>query len=168
MLFLVALSGAAAQAAGAGEVVHVTGFYKADNASQELVRGTLETSRGDLRVEGVVFDWVPQDGELMELWGRLEPQDEGAILKFYNGRNLGEDRFARPTPALSAGDTAELYLKISEGGSLPLTVTQGITEDQQVFTLPGYEGPMGVQCVSGTVSIDASGRKTLSGASACG
>lgn len=132
-------------------LVRLWGRYLPFADYQGLVRGVLTDGSYSLRVEGSVFDWRPTVGEYIEVWGRLERGQQSYVLHFYNGRELGQNRQPRPTPSLSAGVHLSLVLKVTLGGNLPHPFYQGVTEDGQVFTLPGYQGSAGVVCLQGTV-----------------
>jgi hypothetical protein len=145
------------------EYIRVQGWYQSDGETTALVRGSLEKGGYKLRVEGTVFDWHPQAGALVDLWGRLERRGGAFLLRFHNGRNLGEARAPNPTPALEKGDHVQLKLNVTSGGSTPFPLMQGTTEDGYTVFLPRYSGPLGVRCLEGTVRYlrAASGERSI-------
>ncbi len=134
--------------------VRVTGRYLPFAAHTELVRGVLAQGNFALRVEGSSFDWMPKAGEQVELWGQLETDERGPLLRFHNGRPTKDKRRApRATAELKAGERARLWLRVTTGGSEPFPVSTGVTEDGRTLTLPAsYPGPFGVVvCLEGMV-----------------
>ncbi|QRK12030.1 hypothetical protein JQX13_19485 [Archangium violaceum] len=139
--------------AGSGPV-RVTGRYMPYAEYSDLVRGVLVSGRFALRVEGPSFDWTPKPGEYVELWGQLESDAQGPLLRFHNGRPTRDTRRApSPMPELTAGQQVRLKLRVSEGGANPFPNAQGVTEDGRNVMLPkDYAGPFGVVCLQGTVA----------------
>lgn len=144
--------------AGSG-LVRVTGRYLPYAEYSDQVRGVLALERFALRVEGPSFDWVPRPGERVELWGQLESDDKGPVLRFHNGRPTRDARRApNPTPELTAGQPVRLKLRVSEGGGSPFPMASGVTEDGRRVMLPrDYKGPFGVVCLQGTVAALGNG-----------
>lgn len=151
--------------------VRVQGLYTADRDTIALVRGTLSSGNATLRVEGTVFDWKPQSGTPVDLWGVLEERAGEPVLVFHNGRNPGDDRRPRPTPELAEGEQVEVWLQVTTGGTAPQPIMQGVSEDRVAFLLPGYEGLTGLVCVTGGVtylSVLGTQRPALTGPKPCG
>ncbi len=151
--------------------VRVQGLYTADRETTALIRGTVSSNNVTLPVEGTVFDWTPQSGTPVDLWGVLEPRPGGPVLILHNGRNPGDDRRPRPTPALAEGETVAVWLQVTTGGSAPFPLMQGVSEDRIAFLLPRYEGPTGVVCVTGSVTflpVLGTQRTALTNARVCG
>jgi hypothetical protein len=134
-------------------LVRIRGRYLPFADYQELVRGVLGHGRHALRVEGEVFDWKPQEGAWVEFWGELQRDAEGYLLRFHNGRSLGDlSRAPRPTPDLVLGKTVQIWLKVRRTGSEPFPMAMGTTEDGKVFALPpDYEGPWETVCLEGMI-----------------
>lgn len=137
----------------APEYVRVWGHFHPDRQSRALVSGQLGDGTHSLRIEGTVFDWRPQRGQMVEMWGQLERTTTGNRLRFHNGRSLHEARHPRPTPVLQEGAEVSLWLKVTETGSQPYPMRQGTAEDRRVFFLQGYEGRPGLVCVSGSLAF---------------
>lgn len=151
--------------------VRVQGLYTADRETTALIRGTLANGDAALRVEGTVFDWTPQSGTPVDMWGVLEARPGGPVLVFHNGRDPGDERRPRPTPELVEGDQASVWLQVTTGGTAPRPVKQGVSEDRIAFLLPDYEGPSGVVCVTGRVdylTVLGTQRPTLTDSRPCG
>ena len=150
--------------------VRVQGLYTADRETVALVRGTVSSNNVTLPVEGTVFDWQPQSGTPVDVWGVLEGRPDGPVLMFHNGRNPGDDRRPRPTPELLEGETVAVWLQVTTAGSAPFPILQGVSEDRIAFLLPRYEGPTGLVCVTGNVvflSILGTQRPALTNAGVC-
>ena len=150
--------------------VRVQGLYTADQETTALVRGTISSGTVTLPVEGTVFDWQPQNGTPVDLWGVLEPRPGGPVLMFHNGRNPGDNRRPRPTPELAEGETVAVWLQVTTAGSAPFPVLQGFSEDRIAFLLPRYDGPTGLVCVTGDVtflSVLGTQRPALTNARPC-
>jgi hypothetical protein len=138
-------------------LVRISGQYLAFQEFQALVRGVVTNDRMALWVEGQVFDWQPKPGGFVEVWGLLERTEEGYRLRFHNGRTLGESRKPRTTPALVEGQTIQVWLKITEGGTANFPLRQGISEDGTLFGLSSYKGELGLRCVEGVVAKQGQG-----------
>jgi hypothetical protein len=138
--------------AGPGRV-RVTGRYLPYAGYSARVSGVLTQGRLALRVEGESFDWMPQAGDTVELWGQLETDERGPVLRFHNGRRARDPRRApRALAELKAGERVRLWLRVTQGGGTPFPIATGVTEDGRSVTLPAtYPGPFGVVCVEGTV-----------------
>lgn len=150
--------------------VRVQGLYTADRETTALIRGTVSSGTVTLPVEGTVFDWMPQSGTPVDIWGVLEGRPGGPVLIFHNGRDPGDDRRPRPTPELQEGETVAVWLQVTTGGTAPAPVMQGVSEDRITFLLPRYEGPTGLVCVTGRVtflSVLGTQRPALTSAKAC-
>ena len=151
--------------------VRVQGRYTADRDPVALVRGTLSNGDASLRVEGTVFDWRPQSGTPVDLWGVLEPRPGGPVLVVHNGRDPGDSRRPRPAPKLAEGERVSVWLQVTTGGTAARPVPQGVSEDRVAFLLPDYAGPPGVACVTGEVaflSVLGTERPALTGSRLCG
>lgn len=136
--------------AGPG-LVRISGCYLAFADYEALVRGVLAQGPYALRVEGEVFDWKPTPGSWVEFWGALERNSQGYLLRFHNGRGLGESRAPRPAPV--SRQRAGVWLKVRQTGSAPFPVAVGTAEDGTVFYLPAdYHGPWGVVCLEGQLA----------------
>ncbi|QRN95059.1 hypothetical protein JRI60_39165 [Archangium violaceum] len=142
-----------AQGQPAPGLVRVSGRYLAEAGFSELVRGVVSNDRYALRVEGQAFDWTPKAGELVELWGLLQVDERGSVLRFHNGRRSDDaSRAPRPSPALAEGQRTRLWLKVTEGGASPFPLKTGTTEDGRSVMLPAsYRGPFGLVCLQGTL-----------------
>ncbi len=150
--------------------VRVQGLYTADWETISLIRGTVSSGTVTLPVEGTVFDWTPQSGTPVDMWGVLEPRPGGPVLMFHNGRNPGDDRRPRPTPELGEGETVSVWLQVTTAGNAISPVMQGVSEDRIVFFLPRYKGPTGLVCVTGDVtflSVLGTQRPALTNAKVC-
>ena len=136
-------------------LVRVSGRYLPHVGFTELVRGVITDNRFSLPVEGASFDWMPQAGARVEFWGALERTDRGYTLRFHNGRNA-TDTTRQPRPvmleSLREGQALRAWLKVVSGGSEPLPITTGTSENGVVFALPRYQGAVGVVCLEGTVA----------------
>ena len=150
--------------------VRVQGLYTADRETVALIRGMVSSGTVALPVEGTVFDWQPQSGTPVDMWGVLEPRPGGPVLMFHNGRDPGDDRRPRPTPALAEGETVAVWLQVMIAGTAPFPVMQGVSEDRIAFLLPRYDGPTGLVCVTGDVtflSVLGTQRPALTNAKEC-
>ena len=150
--------------------VRVQGLYTADRETTALIRGVVSSGTVTLPVEGTVFDWRPQSGTPVDLWGVLEERPSGPVLIFHNGRNPGDDRRPRPTPELVEGETVTVWLQVTTAGSAPAPIMQGVSEDRITFLLPRYEGSTGLVCVTGDVtflSVLGTQRPALTNARPC-
>ena len=143
-----------------GTLVRVWGRFQTETQGQARIDGQLVSGEQVLPVKGQVFDWRPETGALVELWGQLKP---GPLLQFHNGRAPGETRRPRPTPTLREGETMRVWLEVRAAGPARFSFAQGVTEDRRVFFLPRYEGRRGVVCLRGEVGFlsGPGGRRTL-------
>lgn len=114
--------------------VMVSGRFLAFGSYQGLVRGVIAGARFALPVEGQVFDYRPQPGAFLEVWGELERGPDGWRLRFHNARPPGE--------------VLRVWLRVySTGGVAARTV--GRSEDGRSFYLRNYTGGPGVRCLVG-------------------
>lgn len=160
----------AAAAPETPQKVRVQGLYTAARETVALIRGTVSVGDATLRVEGTVFDWTPQSGTPVDIWGVLEERPGGPVLVFHNGRDVGDERRPRPTPELLEGETVAVWLQVTTGGTTVSPVVQGVSEDRIAFLLPRYEGPTGLVCVAGDVtflSVLGTQRPALTNARVC-
>ncbi len=127
-----------------GRVV-IVGRYLSFFPATRSVEGVLAGARYAVVLEGEVFDRRPEPGRVLEVWGELLETARGPRLRFHNFRYPGEDR--RPRPAdLAVGETGAVWLRVYPVAG-PGEPPAGISEDRQVFRLPGYRGPFGVVCL---------------------
>ncbi len=125
--------------------VRVFGRYLAFFPTTQAVDGVLAGPRYALLLEGEVFDRRPEPGRYLEVWGELVRGRRGFLLRFHNFRYPNENR--RPRPAgLAVGGTGAVWLRVYPVAG-PGEPPAGVSEDRQVFRLPGYRGPFGVVCL---------------------
>ncbi|HHO57727.1 MAG TPA: hypothetical protein ENJ85_00980 [Oceanithermus profundus] len=128
--------------------VMVSGRFLAFGSYQGLVRGVIAGARFALPVEGQVFDYRPQPGAFLEVWGELERGPDGWRLRFHNARPPGEARGPRPAGRPRPGEVLRVWLRVySTGGVAARTV--GRSEDGRSFYLRNYTGGPGVRCLVG-------------------
>ncbi|ADR35744.1 hypothetical protein [Oceanithermus profundus] len=128
--------------------VKVSGRFLASGAYQGLVRGVVAGARFALPVEGQVFDYRPQPGAFLEVWGELVRGPDGWMLRFHNARPPGEARGPRPVGDPRPGEVLKVWLRVySAGGVAARTI--GRSEDGRSFYLRNYTGGPGVHCLVG-------------------
>ncbi len=126
-----------------GRLLMISGRYEPLAEAQALVSGLLKDG-GQLRVEGPVFDWIPQPREEVDVWGQVRSDDGSIYLDFYNGRRKGDlNRQLRP------GDSITIVAKLRQVGSDPFVFWVLETEDRKI--LQARELPPGFVPLSGLI-----------------
>lgn len=128
--------------------VMVSGRFLAFGTHQGLVRGVIAGVRFALPVEGQVFDYLPQPGAFLEVWGELEYSTSGWKLRFHNARPPGGTREPRPVGEPHSGEVLEVWLRVYSAGGVASRMI-GLSEDGRSFYLRNYTGGPGVHCLIG-------------------
>lgn len=153
--FAVSYRSVSVAAAAQGHVepgyVMVSGRFLAFGVYQGLVRGVIAGSRFALPVQGQVFDYRPQPGALLEVWGELEQGPEGWRLLFHNARPPDSSRKPRPAGNPRPGEVLKVWLRVYSAGGVPAR-TIGVSEDGKMFYLRNATGGAGVQCLVGRLT----------------